>query len=198
MKTLIIHPKDPSTKFLEGIYRNIPDKTVISGGVNRIQLLDYIQNHDQIICCGHGSPLGLFSVGQFPDSNPYIIDDSLVKYLKNKPNNLYIWCNADQFVKRNQLNGFCTQMFISEVNEALYYNFPCSNKLKNIIDESNYGFSESVGRHIEKPIDVMYNLVLNEYGQLAKSNPIASFNFKRLVLMRKQPSGFSNKVRNTN
>jgi hypothetical protein len=33
MKTLIIHPTDPTTEFLKGIYNDLSDKTVITGGV---------------------------------------------------------------------------------------------------------------------------------------------------------------------
>ncbi len=32
MKTLIIHPQDRTTTFLQPIYQTIPDKTIISGG----------------------------------------------------------------------------------------------------------------------------------------------------------------------
>jgi hypothetical protein len=34
---------------------------------------------------------------------------------------VFIWCNADQFMKRHQLRGFYSGMFISEVQEALMY-----------------------------------------------------------------------------
>ena len=144
MKTLIIHPNDQSTKFLEGLYHNLPEKTVITGGIRKSELPEYFETHDRIVMMGHGSPQGLFSVGQFPDSNPYVIDNSIVKYLKNKSNNLYIWCHASEFVKRNGLQGFCTGMFISELGEALYYNFPYTEDLENTIHESNYGFSSVV------------------------------------------------------
>ncbi len=197
MKTLIIHPKDPSTAFLKGIYQNIPDKTVISGGVNRIQLLEYITIHDRVICCGHGSPSGLFSCGHFYNCYPYVIDDSIVKYLKNKPNNLYIWCYASEFVKRNRLFGFCSEMMISENSEALYYNFPCTEDLERVLEESNYRFSAIIGKFINEPLNILFKNLMNEYGELAKTNSIAAFNFKRLFLMQNKPSGFSNKVCNT-
>lgn len=197
MKTLIIHPKDPSTAFLKGIYQNIPDKTVITGGINKSQLLEYIEGHDRLIFCGHGSPLGLFSVGEFPDSYPYIIDSSCVKYLKNKLNNLYIWCNADQYLHSHGIQGLCTGMFISEISEALYYNFPDTEDLERVLEESNYRFSSIIGKFIDEPMNILYKNLMNEYGELAKTNLIAAFNFKRLFLMQNKPSGFSNKVCNT-
>ena len=34
MKTLIIHPADPSTSFLDIVYESVQDKTLITGGVS--------------------------------------------------------------------------------------------------------------------------------------------------------------------
>jgi hypothetical protein len=71
MKTLIIPPQDPTTRFLCGIYDTIPNKTVITGGLTKDELWKHIQDHDRVICCGHESPAGLLDVGQFPDAYPY-------------------------------------------------------------------------------------------------------------------------------
>ena len=64
MKTLVIHPKDKTTDFLKRIYQNIPNKTVITGGIDQESLNQLIEMHDRILFMGHGSPYGLFSVGQ--------------------------------------------------------------------------------------------------------------------------------------
>lgn len=178
MNILIIHPQDPTTEFLSGIYNNIPGNTVINGGVTKDELQKHIDDHDRVILCGHGSPTGLFSVGQFPDAYPYVIDESMVESLRNK-DCIFIWCNADQFVQRHSLYGFFSGMFISEPSESLMFGFDVD---WDIINESNYGFSSVVSRYIEKPLDVLYENVITEYGILARTNPIASFNFKRLYL----------------
>jgi hypothetical protein len=81
MKTLIIHPKDPTTRFLCGIYDTIPNKTVIDSGITKDHLRKHIQDHDRILMMGHGSPAGLFGVGQFNTEDIYIIDDSMVELL---------------------------------------------------------------------------------------------------------------------
>lgn len=47
MTTLIIHPKDPSTRFLEVIYKNIPDKTVITGRTQKNKIASLIESHDR-------------------------------------------------------------------------------------------------------------------------------------------------------
>lgn len=103
---------------------------------------------------GHGSPKGLLSAGQFPDAGLHIIDESMVEILKKKPDNIYIWCHADQFVKRNGLSGLRCEMFISEIEEAIYYGFDYINR--DLIDESNIGFASIVSKYINEPMDVLY------------------------------------------
>ena len=66
----------------------------------------------------------------------------------------YIWCNADQFVLKNQLSGFYLGMFISEVEEAFYYNF--WDLEQQTIDKSNNEFAEIVSRYINEPLDVLF------------------------------------------
>lgn len=193
MKTLIIHPQDPTTRFLCGIYDTIPNKTVIDSGITKDQLRKKIDEHDRILMMGHGSPAGLFSVGQFPGAYPYIVDDSMAESLRNK-DCIFIWCHADQFVLRNQLNGFFTGMFISEDSEAIWYDFDDIYDLDTLIEQSNYGFAETVAKFINEPVDVLYQNVLIEYGKLAKTNPIASFNFKRIYLSQPEPAVYSNHV----
>lgn len=149
--------------------------------------------HDRILMMGHGSPAGLFSVGRFPGSYPYIIDDSMVESLQNK-DCVYIWCHADQWVQKHSLYGFFTGMFISEVSEAIWYDFDDIYGVDILIEESNYGFAETVAKFINDPLDVLHRNVLQEYGKLAKSNPIASFNFKRLFLSHPEPVLFPDQV----
>jgi hypothetical protein len=193
MKTLIIHPADPTTIFLCSLYHDIPNTTVITGGTTKSQLRKYIENHSQVIMCGHGSPEGLLSIGQFPDSTGNIIDDWLADLLRNKNQNIYIWCQADKYVRRNALTGVASGMFISSTDEGHYYHFWNKN-LKQLINESNFGFSSIVARHIGKRMDVFYKNVASEYGLLAVNNPIARFNHERLYYNPSQSHLISNNV----
>ena len=115
MKTLVIHPKDPTTDFLKPIYQALPDTTVVEGGVFKDEIIDLILQHDRVIMLGHGTPSGLLAVGRFPGDPPpwNIIDHTMVPYLR-QTENIFIWCNADQFVKHHKLNGLYSGMFISE------------------------------------------------------------------------------------
>lgn len=180
MNTLIIHPKDHSTNFLKPIYAPIQDKTIINGGIHKNKLRELIKNHDRVIMLGHGTPHGLHSVGQFPKVGNYVIDWSMVDLLSTKTENIYIWCYADQFVKNNQLMGFFSGMFISEVSEAFSWGYYVANR--NLIDESNERFASIVSRNILQPLHVFYRIVLHNYGALAETNPIAKFNMERLYI----------------
>ncbi len=183
MKTLIIHPKDESTTFLDIVYKDIPNKTVVQGGVTKTELLRMMEEHDRIMMMGHGAPGGLFSVGVFPYSgfktSPYIIDHYAVPILQEKEGNVFIWCNADRFVDHYNLKGFYSGMFISEVGEAAYCGL--TNTQQSEVDESNYGFVNIISKHINQPTEIIYENVKKEYGLIAHNgNQVAIYNNKRL------------------
>lgn len=178
MSTLIIHPEDSSTSFLDIVYAPIKDKTVITGGINKTELIKLIMEHDRIMMMGHGSPGGLFSVGKFQNAGAYIIDQSVVPYLKSKTNNVFIWCNADKFVDMFKLRGFYSGMFISEVGEAYYCGLPGTEQ--DQVDESNYGFCNIIAKYINETKDVIHENVTREYGLIAENNAVALYNNNRL------------------
>lgn len=189
MKTLVIHPDDPSTDFLTPIYDNVFQATVVTGGVSKEELKQMIIDHDRVMMMGHGSPHGLFSVGMFTDTNvvypqrfnyAYAIDYTMVEILNQKSNNVFIWCNADQFVNRHNLKGLYSGMFISEVSEAVYCGLPGTEQ--DQVDTSNHYFAQILGEAINDPIDQTYNYVLDNYGLLTEDNPVALYNYNRLYL----------------
>jgi hypothetical protein len=182
MKTLIVHPKDDSTFFLDIVYKNIPDKTIITGGITKFELMDLIESHDRVMMMGHGSPGGLFSVGQFKGDGSrysgYIIDETMVPLLEQKDNSVFIWCNADKFVNHFGLRGFYSGMFISEVGEANYCGLPGTSQ--SIVDESNYGFCNIIAKYINEDTESIHTKVTSEYGLIAEENPVALYNNNRL------------------
>jgi hypothetical protein len=192
MRHLIIHPKDQSTDFLKPIYATISNKTVISGGISKVKLRELIKNHDRVIMLGHGTPIGQLSVGRFPDAGSYVIDYSYTDLLSEKSENIFIWCYADQFVKRNGLNGFFSGMFISEFGEAFSLGYYVADK--NLIKESNECFAYVVSRNIHQPLDVLFENVIQEYAMIAKTNPIAQFNLERLYLNSNHQNYGSNRL----
>lgn len=178
--TLIIHPKDNSTSFLDIVYQSIPDKTVVTGGMGKHEVNKLIKEHDRIMMMGHGYPGGLFSVGQFSNAYGTIIDHQTVELLREKDNNVFIWCNADQFVRRYDLKGFYSGMFISEVEEAGYCGVYGTDQ--EIVDESNYGFCNIIAKYINEDKTVIHENVVKEYGKIAETNPVAFYNNLRLYV----------------
>ena len=179
MKTLVIHPSDYSTDFLKPIYEGVENKTVITQGKSREEMIELIESHDRVMMMGHGSPSGLFGIGF---NRLFVVDNGLVEHLNKKENNVFIWCNADRFVERFQLKGFYSGMFISEVGEAYYCGLP--NVPQSVVDESNDKFAKMLGECFtdKKQLTESYNDVKNSYGKLAETNIVAKYNYERLYL----------------
>ncbi len=177
IKTLIIHPADSTTDFLCPIYAGIPNKTVITGGLTIEEVKAKISQADSLICCGHGSPWGLFSSGQFM-AKEYIIDDSHADLLKLKTRTIYIWCFADMFVQHHKINGFYTGMFVSSMEEAEYW--MDDSATQELIDESNDSFGQILSQHIMEEPSVRFDNVMEQYGLVAEKNPVAQYNKQQL------------------
>jgi len=189
MKTLIIHPDDRSTDFLKPIYENVTNATVVTGGLTKKEVHQLIEQHDRIYMMGHGSPGGLFGVGKFlpdPGLNPtyswgpgLIIDNTTVELLRNKEC-IYIWCNADQFVKKHNLKGLYSGMFISEVAEAFYCGLPGTPQ--EVVDISNNSFARWMGENANMTLNEIFNNTMDNYEVLAMDNPVADYNAQRMCL----------------
>lgn len=179
--TLVIHPEDYSTRFLEATYRGI-HATVLTGDVERPHVRGLMEKFDQIMMLGHGSPQGLFSVGQFPGYQ-HVIDATFVDQLRERDNNVFIWCYASDFVLKNQLRGFATGMFVSEVKEADWFNLTA---IDTEIQASNHLFANVVGRFVTQHPRVLYAAVDDEYGKLAELNPVAEYNHARIRLFEEE------------
>lgn len=177
--TLVIHPKDESTDFLSPIYESVEDKLVVTGGKTKEELKKLIETHDRILIMGHGTPHGLLNFGSWNIDSGHIIDYTFVELLEQKPNTMYIWCNADQFVEYHKLSGFYSGMFVSEVGESQVF-IPFTKVEQPTIDESNDRFSEFVSQHIDKPMKEIHKEVKKEYSELNDTNPVIRYNSERL------------------
>lgn len=184
MKTLVIHPQDASTDFLTPIYMNLKsfpdfdDVTIVRGGMSKSEVDKLITEHDRIMMLGHGSPGGLFSVGQF-ESQGFIINHTTVPLLQDKEC-IFIWCNADRFVETHNLKGLYSGMFISETSEAAYCGLPGTPQ--DEVTESNDYFAKELGSVSEKSLDEIYEHIKYTYGMLAEGNAVAEYNHNRLYL----------------
>ena len=164
MKTLVIHPTDPTTDFLKVAYQGT-DWTVIDSNTSKKELREAIKAHDHIIMMGHGTPDGLIGFMRI-----YI--DSTYVYLLREKQCTCIWCNADEFVQKYKLKGLYTGMIISEVEEA--YNF-CVPATYTDIWESNRMFADAVRQALQcpEPLSTMKALYEGE-------TPVIMFNKEKL------------------
>jgi hypothetical protein len=179
MNTLIVHPSDASTEFLSPIKDVFTTKTVISGGINKTEIATITKQHERFIAMGHGSPWGLFSVHQFRGPDLFIIDRSFVELLRSKPTNIFIWCYAYEFAKKYEISAFCTNMFVSEIQEAELMGIKSVTEVQ--VDESNKCFVREICKYIHLPVEEIYDsLMKSEYAFLSQRNPIAAYNFSRL------------------
>lgn len=169
MKTLVVHPADPTTDFLKPIYEGY-DFTVVQENLSECELVELIRRHERIVMMGHGTSAGLFNTATYR----YLIYDELVKELKKKIC-IGIWCHADQFFNQHQLKGFSTGMFISEVAEANLFGIDASQEM---VDYSNDLFSEIVGENIEGDF---YNAIKENYNS-CEFNPVLEYNKARIYI----------------
>ena len=177
MKTLIIHPDDRSTDFLRPIYSGIKGATVLTKNVSKYRLEKEIKSHDQILMLGHGSPYGLLNYSGIGDGL-YAVGEKQVPLLRDK-RCIFIWCNADTFVKRYQLKGLYTGMFISEVGESIFCNVPAD---QGTVDTSNSRFANILGGVMsdDSPdYKMIFEHVKTSYEELALENKIANYNNQR-------------------
>lgn len=175
MKTLVIHPTDSSTDFLKLIYKDKNDWTIINDClISKEELIKLINKHDRIIMLGHGTAYGLIN----PPLGGYIIDDSYAQILRNKET-ISIWCNSDQYFRRNMIKGFHTGMIISETYEALYVLRKMPLSEEETLENMN-AFAKIVGECIEESPFDMKSYILDKYDF---NDDVTIFNRKNIIVL---------------
>ncbi len=182
MKTLVIHPSDPSTDMLKHVYMG-KDYTVIQNpNVSPEALRQAIIAHDRIIMLGHGVPQGLIDPNVMTrrggHSRWYLIDDSFGKLLKTK-DTVSIWCYSDQYFLRHGIKGFHTGMIISEVKEAQYV-LGHSPLTEDALWKNMVTFSKLLGECIELDAHGMQEYMLTHY---VGDDAITQFNRENLLVL---------------
>lgn len=111
---------DTDTAVLRYIWNGIPNVKVLEinkDTLNAQALVDQAieEEHDTLICCGHGSDKGLFN----PAGTGYSFAINRQNYKKIKVNRFIgVWCHASEFGEAVHLKGFYSSMFISNKTEA--------------------------------------------------------------------------------
>lgn len=170
MKTLIIHPADFSTSFLTDIYDG-KGFEVVNTDVSRRVLKDAVKSHERIVMLGHGSENGMFGYDKF------VVHKDLVYHLRSKPQSIYVWCYASDFLTRYGLKGLTTGMFISEYEEALLL---CMKPDYDQIQRSNALFAKLLNESIDKPVKEIYDYLKARYAE--EDSQTIAYNSERLRL----------------
>lgn len=112
--------QDDDCMLLQHVFKNIENINVIEITPSTDNWNDCVDKAiqdetDTLIFMGHGTNYGLL----FPDfyRGEYILHENNVGLI-NAKNVICIWCNASTFCQTNNVKGFSTSMFISNVKEA--------------------------------------------------------------------------------
>lgn len=159
--TLVIHPADTTTDFLNVIYQGT-DWTVITHDIPDESLRKLISSHDRIIMLGHGFPGGLFG------HNKIVINSSHVDLLRTKKL-VGIWCFANKFFEPHGLLGIYSDMIISEAQEAEVFGVEYTD---GFIDRSNKLFALAVRDSIvsDEPIETFKTMYRSNLNPVIKWN----------------------------
>lgn len=185
MRTLIIHPEDPTTAFLRVAYGRdtVAEGLMDSGYLSVItdpttpnkRVVEAIRAADAVVMLGHGSPFGLMSI-----KPPRAVIGSNHVYLLRDRVCVGVWCHADKFFKRYGINGYSTGMVVSESDEADHY----INREWSVsdIEQSNAEFAEAVRLALDSFLlswdaGSFRKALLEEY---AAGNPVKDFNLSNL------------------
>ena len=111
---------DTDTAVLRFIWKGIPNVKLVEITKDTVNAKEKVEQaieaeHDTLICCGHGSQMGLFD----PSGTGYTFLVNRQNYKKIKVNRFIgIWCHASEYGESVHLKGFYSSMFISNKKEA--------------------------------------------------------------------------------
>lgn len=181
-KRLVLHHDVRSTDFLKPFYAHLSSKTVVHHFVE-VDVRALIHSHERVIMLSHGYLGSMFNM----------VDDSHASLLRQKKDNIYIWCNADQFVKKHGLSGLTTGMFISETKEAMCSGIPADAYLLSTVTYSNDLFARLVAQKSHAPLQELHTRLLKHYQP--RSCQIIQFNRERIQLIKPAASDSRNSIR---
>lgn len=141
---IVIHMDSmKDTARLKRLYDGLDNVTLLYNK-SREEIEDVLSTNDDklVMCLGHGSRWGLFSL----DWHGNVIDHRNAHLLKDRFV-IGIWCYAAEFADIVGLHGYFTSMFISNVGEALSHGFP-NNTEEDIFNEIDF-FCDQIRNFIE-------------------------------------------------
>lgn len=157
-KTLVIHPNDPSTRFLDVLYKGRPGTYVLMTEKDSNSKIDEAlrsNEYDRIMMLGHGSEDGLFAPSGKDMFGRCIISAKNVQGLRLHKNLIGIWCNSNIFADKYHLEGLFSGMVISELIEAVTWSVPTSeDELMNHRQQWAVDLSDAIERFPDNLLNV--------------------------------------------
>jgi hypothetical protein len=175
---------DTDTAVLRFIWRGIPNVKVVEVNkqtANAQELVDQAieAEHDTLICCGHGTAMGLFN----PAGTGYSFLINRQNYKKIKVNRFIgVWCHASEYGESVHLKGFYSSMFISNKQEAEMNH--CYKASAKAITDQEILFCLRLNELIREYVPMKKWVgLLNEAGD--KSIDVVEFNYDGLKYLTK-------------
>ena len=175
---------DTDTAVLKFIWRGLPNVKLVEINKQTVNAKELVEQaieaeHDTLICCGHGSQMGLFN----PAGTGYSFLVNRQNYKKIKVNRFIgVWCHASEFGEAVHLKGFYSSMFISNKNEAEMNH--CYQASAKCITEQEILFALRLNELIKKYVPMKKWVgMLNEAAD--KTIDIVKFNYDGLKYLTK-------------
>lgn len=158
MKTLVIHPNDPSTRFLDVLYKGRPGTYVLmteSDSNSKIDEALRSKEFDRVMLLGHGTEDGLLAPNGKDMFGRFIVSAKNVQALRECKCIIAVWCNANIFAEKYHLEGLFSGMVISELSEAADWSVPTSeDELINHRQQWARDLAESIEKFPDSLTDV--------------------------------------------
>jgi hypothetical protein len=179
MKTLVIHPNDPSTGFLDVLYKGRPgDFVILTEKDSNSKVDDMLRSKefDCVMMLGHGTENGLLAPNGKNMYGRLIISARNVQALREHKKLIGIWCNANIFAEKYSLSGLFSGMVISELSEAADWNVPADED--SLIEHRRLWaihLAAAIDKHPDNLEDICDDMLshLNE-----KSSLLEKFNYE--------------------
>ena len=176
--TLVIHCQDSSTDMLSQIYAGKNWDVLRDGNIDKDELHQLLENHDRIVCLGHGTGGGLINC----QGGGTTIGSAEASYLKDK-HLFVIWCNADRYFESHGIgNGqFITGNMPSEVWECAAAG--CGEISRNLMLENITYWSKLCADVVDKALSGdaagAAKYVQDKYIEKYGDHPVTIYNAER-------------------
>lgn len=173
---IVVHPYDPSTRFLSLIYEDIPGVKFFDSFLQKDAIISSIKEapgDEPILLLGHGS---LYGLCDFRTVGP-VIGDTEAGILRDRPNLCGIWCHASVFAHFHDLKGFFSGMFVSEYAEALDEGVQAD---PGEIEDMNWDFAGRFGELLREGLS-MEEIARRLSAPALMTSDLTEYNYRRLT-----------------